>query len=139
MQDIFCRRVLAGSRRHRRRAGVAAETALPDTVLRPVTVHPPPHSRSTNSAPASPNASTSTENGARPPLDCANQNFKQQVDQINPSLTSPSAPLDARSPDTKIDIANVPAVQQQYGQNFGVSAIPCRPPPLIYTSPLGHH
>ena len=61
LQDIFCRRALAGSRRRRRRAGVAAETALPDTVLCPVTVHPPPPSRSTNSTPASPNACTGAE------------------------------------------------------------------------------
>jgi hypothetical protein len=68
---------------------------------------------------------------------CLNLKLKQQVDQIIPSLTEPSASPDARSPDTRIGIVNVPAAQQQYEQNFGVSVIPYRPPPLIYTRHSG--
>jgi hypothetical protein len=37
-----------------------------------------------------------------------------------------------------VGIVNVPAVQQQYGQNFGHSVIPYWPPPPVFTSPLGH-
>lgn len=37
------------------------------------------------------------------------------------------APVDAKSQDIKVGVVNVPAVQQQYGRNFGVSVIPYRP------------
>jgi hypothetical protein len=52
------------------------------------------------------------ESGARQALDCLNLKLKQQVEQINPGLATPSDPLDARSPDTKISNVNVPAVRQ---------------------------
>lgn len=46
--------------------------------------------------------------------------------------------IDARSSDLKKGVVNLPAVQQQYGKNFGRSVIPYRPgPPPVYTSPLG--
>ncbi len=44
-------------------------------------------------------------------LDCLNRKMKQQVDRVSPSAIS--APLSASSPDTKIGIVNLPAVQQQ--------------------------
>jgi hypothetical protein len=31
----------------------------------------------------------------------------------------------------------VPAVAQQYGQNFGRSVAPYRPPPLVFVAPTG--
>jgi hypothetical protein len=65
--------------------------------------------------------------------DCLNQRLKQQVDRINPSANIP--PVDARSPDLRLGIVNMPAVQQQYGRNFGVSVRPYRPPAL-YTAPI---
>ncbi len=68
-------------------------------------------------------------------FDRLNQQLKRKVDETNPSVNSP--PLDARSPDTKIGVINIPGVQQQYGKNFGHSVVPYRPPPLVYTSPLG--
>ncbi len=74
--------------------------------------------------PAAPNACAGAESGSPQALNCLNQKLKQQVDQINPGLTTPTAPLDARSPDTRIGIVNVPAVQQQYGQNFGCRSFP---------------
>jgi len=46
-------------------------------------------------------------------------------------------PIDARSPDTKVGVVNIPGVQQQYGGNFGLSVVPYRPPPLIYAPSLG--
>jgi hypothetical protein len=91
----------------------------------------------TSAGPASPNACASAESRSPQALNCLDPTLRQQVDQINPNLTTPSAPLDARPPDTKIGIVNVPGVQQRYGQNFGVWAIPYRPPPLIYTRPSG--
>ncbi|QUS42279.1 hypothetical protein RPMA_06060 [Tardiphaga alba] len=57
---------------------------------------------------------------------CLNETLKRDVDKVNPSLNLP--PLDARSSDTKLGIVNIPAVQQQYGQNFGRSIVPFRPP-----------
>jgi len=33
--------------------------------------------------------------------------------------------------------SGMPAVQQQYGRNFGVSAIPYRPAPPVFNSPIG--
>jgi hypothetical protein len=67
---------------------------------------------------------------------CLNETLKRQVDQINPVLNAP--PIDAKSQDLKVGTVNIPAVQQQYGQNFGHSVIPYRPPPLVFTSPLTH-
>ncbi len=65
---------------------------------------------------------------------CINEQLRQQVDKFNPGVPSP--PLDAKSQDIHIGIVNVPAIKQQYGENFGRSVIPSRPPPLIFTSPL---
>ena len=70
-------------------------------------------------------------------FDRLNQELKRKADETNPTANSP--PLDARSPDTKTGVVNIPGVQQQYGPNFGHSVVPYRPPPLIYTSPLAPH
>ncbi len=67
-------------------------------------------------------------------LDCLNEQLKRRVEQINPAQIAP--PLDARSRDIEVGTVNVPGVQQQYGQNFGHSVIPYRPPPLIYSPGL---
>jgi hypothetical protein len=76
--------------------------------------------------------------GADKTYHCLNQQLKQQSERVNPA--SPNVPpLDATSPDVKLGIVNIPAVKEQYGRNFGVSAFPYRPPPLVYTSPLGAH
>ncbi len=69
-------------------------------------------------------------------LEQLNQKLKRKVDETNPVLNTP--PLDARSPDTKTGVVNIPGVQQQYGKNFGNSVVPYRPAPPVYT-PLGHH
>jgi hypothetical protein len=65
-------------------------------------------------------------------LGCLNRQLKRQVDQVNPSLNMP--PIDAKSPDLKVGVVNIPGVQQQYGQNFGHSVVPFRPPPPIFNS-----
>ncbi|MGF6310259.1 hypothetical protein ABIB82_004363 [Bradyrhizobium sp. i1.8.4] len=65
-------------------------------------------------------------------LGCINERLRKQVDQVNPPVTN-TPPLDAKSQDIKIGVVNVPAVQQQYGRNFGVSAFPYRPPAPVYS------
>ncbi len=62
------------------------------------------------------------ENGA---LGKLNQELKRKADETNPVGNNP--PLDARSPDTKTGVINIPGVQQQYGKNFGNSVVPFRP------------
>jgi hypothetical protein len=69
--------------------------------------------------------------------DCLNLRLRQQVDRVNPSANAP--PLDARSPDTRLGIVNMHALQQQYGRNFGVSVFPHRPAAPVFTPPLGRH
>jgi hypothetical protein len=64
---------------------------------------------------------------------CLNQKLKREADRANPITNV--APLDAKSPDTKIGIVNLPGVQQQYGRNYGVSVVPYRPPPLLFSPP----
>lgn len=65
-------------------------------------------------------------------IGCLNQQMRRQVDQVNPTLAAP--PLDAKSPDLKVGVVNIPGVQQQYGQNFGKSVVPFRPPPPVYST-----
>ena len=68
---------------------------------------------------------------------CLNEKMKQQVDKVSPVMNV--EPIDAKSSDTKTGVVSIPGVQQQYGQNFGRSVVPYRPPPLVYTSPTGRH
>jgi hypothetical protein len=75
--------------------------------------------------------------GSSRAFDCLNRNLREQAGRVNPSM--PAAPLDASSPDLKVGTVNIPAVQQQYGKNFGVSVMPYRPPPPIYNVPMGRH
>jgi hypothetical protein len=73
--------------------------------------------------------------GERTPFGCLNQWLRRQVDQTNPNRIS--APLDASSQDIKTGLVNTSAVRQQYGRNYGISAVPYRPPPVVYNAPLG--
>jgi hypothetical protein len=77
-----------------------------------------------------------TDPAAAKGMDCLNQKLKHEVDRVNPP-TFNQPPLDARSPDPKVGVINIPGVQQQYGKNFGVSAVPFRPPPAVFSSPVG--
>jgi hypothetical protein len=90
-----------------------------------------------------PNASTKGACGDRkdsnepPSLDCLNADLKQKVDRVNrPDI---QAPLDARSPDVKTGVVNIPGVKEQYGQNFGKSVVPYRPPQPVFAPPLARH
>ncbi len=64
---------------------------------------------------------------------CINQQLRREVDRVNPSLNLP--PIDARSPDVRVGNANEAAVRQQYGSNYGRSAIPYRPSTPSYVPP----
>ena len=57
---------------------------------------------------------------------CLNQKLRREVDKVSPSLNLP--PVDTRSPDVRVGNVNEAAVRQQYGSNYGRSAIPYRPP-----------
>lgn len=48
-------------------------------------------------------------------------------------------PVGAKSQDIKVGIVNMPAVQQQYRKDFGVSVIPYQPAPPLFTSQIGRH
>lgn len=63
---------------------------------------------------------------------CLNETLRRDVDKVAPSLNLP--PVDARSSDTKLGIVNIPAVQQQYGSNFGRSVVPFRMPQPVFGS-----
>ncbi|WP_354114732.1 hypothetical protein [Bradyrhizobium sp. LA7.1] len=56
---------------------------------------------------------------------CINQQLKREVNKVNPSLNLP--PVDARSSDVRVGNPNEAAVRQQYGSNYGRSAVPFRP------------
>ncbi|BAS00477.1 hypothetical protein BV133_2883 [Blastochloris viridis] len=71
--------------------------------------------------------------GSEKTLDCFNQLLKEQVDRVNPVLNKP--PIEAGSQDIRTGVANIPAVRQQYGPNFGRSLVPYRPT-NTYASPL---
>ncbi len=61
-----------------------------------------------------------------PPLNCLNRKLKKRIEQLQ--LPQVSAPLDAKSSDTRLGIVNQPALRQQYGSNYGISVVPQRPP-----------
>jgi hypothetical protein len=68
-------------------------------------------------------------------FNCLNDKLKRQSERVIPLPNI--APIDSHSSDIKLGIANMPAVKQQYGRNFGNSVIPYRPSPPVYAPPLG--
>jgi hypothetical protein len=111
--------------------------APPESTLLPeIQVRPPsalPKGAGTNNQGG---AGASDKEGDAKSLERLNRELKRKVDQVNPTFNTP--PFDATSPDPRIGIINIPGVQQQYGKNFGNSAFPYRPPPPVFTPPLGH-
>lgn len=109
--------------------------------LPPVTVSPPPPLPPKSPVVNNPDKGAGGAANDNPSdgkaLERLNQELRRKVDEVYPGNNTP--PLDARSPDTKIGVVNIPGVQEQYGQNFGRSAVPYRPPPLIYNTPVGRH
>jgi hypothetical protein len=64
---------------------------------------------------------------------CLNQMLRREADRANPSINLP--PIDARSADVRVGNVNEAAVRQQYGANYGRSAIPYRPPTSTFVLP----
>ncbi|OKO67980.1 hypothetical protein [Bradyrhizobium sp. AS23.2] len=89
-----------------------AQDGVP-TLLPEVIVKPP--SRPLGPADANQGAGSSAATDAKKDdgkaFEKLNREFKRKVDEVNPTANTP--PLDARSPDTKIGIVNIPGVQQQ--------------------------
>lgn len=73
--------------------------------------------------------------GGSKALDCINRKLKKETDRVRPLPNLP--PVDARSQDIHLGIVNGPAVQQQYGPNFGKSVIPYRPSATYAPPALG--
>jgi hypothetical protein len=69
-----------------------------------------------------------------PAYSCINQRLQQQVQQVQPVANIP--PLDASSPAVAVHGFNQTAVQQQFGQNFGKSVVPFRPPAPTFNNSL---
>lgn len=76
------------------------------------------------------------KNQADSSIGCLNERLRHKVDEVNPVYNTP--PIDAKSSDLKVGTVNIPAVQQQYGKNFGHSVVPYRPT-VTYPSGLGRH
>jgi hypothetical protein len=116
-------------------------TALPEIVVGPPPSvllpgpAPGPGAGAPHAAGAAHEGCADGETGGDHSLGCLNEKLKSQVDSVNPVANVP--PLDAKSPDLKIGVVNIPGVKQQYGRNFGVSIYPYRPPTPTYTSPGG--
>jgi hypothetical protein len=69
--------------------------------------------------------------GQKPSVyNCLNQELQQQVQGANPA--QPNLPLSATSPSNRVGTFNEQGVAEQYGQNFGKSVIPYRPPTPVY-------
>lgn len=64
---------------------------------------------------------------------CLNQKLRREADRVNPSINQP--PIDARSPDVRVGSVNEAGVRQQYGSNYGRSAVPYRPPTATFVLP----
>jgi hypothetical protein len=93
---------------------------------------------SKNNSVASGNAGNVNSGNGKGGYDDLNRRLRGEVNRVNPPITN-QPPIDARSPDVRVGVINIPAVQQQYGQNFGISARPYRPPPPVYSAPVGRH
>jgi hypothetical protein len=60
-----------------------------------------------------------------PAFNCLNQKLQKQVDSVHPAENI--APLSATSSSVRLGGYNETALKQQYGANYGQSAIPWRP------------
>ncbi len=71
--------------------------------------------------------------------DCINRRLQEST-RTRPFTTRDDAPYSAASPAPAVGGFNQAASREQLGTSFGHSAIPQRPPPPVFTSPLvGHH
>jgi hypothetical protein len=115
-------------------ARTEAQTSLPE-----ITVSPPPLPPKSIELDRKDSGDGKSGSGAKGgdnrSLDRLNEQLRRKVDETNPVGNNP--PLDARSPDTKTGVVNIPGVQQQYGKNFGNSVVPYRPDRPVFNSPIG--
>jgi hypothetical protein len=65
---------------------------------------------------------------------CLNRDLKDRVVQQRQATLGVT--LDATSPAPAVGTFNQAAVREHLGSNFGKSAVPQRPPPPVYGSPL---
>jgi hypothetical protein len=73
--------------------------------------------------------------GQKPnPYDCLNQQLQSQIQGGNQA--SPNVPLGANSPSNAVGTFNEQGLKEQYGQNFGKSVVPYRPPAPSFSSGL---
>lgn len=115
--------------------GSLAQSSLPSAPPKPkeILIGPIP---APSSPPPADNKETCVEveiDGTRT-FNCTTEKLKRDAERVVPQANVP--PLDAHSPDVKLGIINIPAVKQQYGQNYGTSVIPYRPPLPVYGPPL---
>ncbi len=69
---------------------------------------------------------------------CLNRELRKLVPQSRAS--SADAPINATSPAPEVGTYNQAATRHHLGSNFGISTLPQRPPPPIFSTPLiGHH
>jgi hypothetical protein len=69
-------------------------------------------------------------------FNCLNQQLQQDVEGTGP--TQSKLPLSANSPSNQVGTFNEQSLREQYGQNFGKSATPYRPPPPTFNTSLSH-
>ena len=69
-------------------------------------------------------------------FNCLNQQLQQAVEGVAP--TQSKLPLSANAPSNQVGTFNEQSVSEQYGQNFGKSATPYRPPPPTFNTSLSH-
>jgi len=67
-------------------------------------------------------------------FNCLNQQLQQDVEAVAPTQSKP--PISATSPSNQVGIFNEQSLSEQYGQNFGKSAVPYRPPPPSFNTSL---
>jgi hypothetical protein len=73
--------------------------------------------------------------GQKPsPFNCLNQQLQQDVQGTG--ATQPHLPLVATSPSNQVGTFNEQGVAEQYGQNFGKSVVPYRPPAPVFNNSL---
>jgi hypothetical protein len=69
-------------------------------------------------------------------FNCLNQQLQQEVEGFAPSQSK--LPISATSPSNQVGTFNEQSLSEQYGQNFGKSAVPYRPPPPTFNTSLSH-
>ncbi|HEU0096854.1 MAG TPA: hypothetical protein VFQ52_10390 [Rhizomicrobium sp.] len=72
-----------------------------------------------------------------PGMSCLNQELERKAAAVPHVPIIP--PVDARSASVQTGGFNQAAVAQQYGQNFGKSVEPYRPPAPVYAPPIAGH